>query len=66
MCCVANYDSVRVELYFGKSKKEENKKAFDAVILQKAAIEKALGVKLLWNRGDDIKGTKEGVPSYGF
>ena len=40
MCCVANYDSARVELYFGKSKKEENKKAFDAVILQKDAIEK--------------------------
>ena len=58
LCCVANFDSARVELYFGKSKKEENKKAFDAVILQKAAIEKALGVKLLWNRGDDIKSSK--------
>lgn len=58
LCCVANYDSARVELYFGKSKKEENKKAFDAVILQKDAIEKALGVKLLWNRGDDIKSSK--------
>lgn len=58
MCCVANYDSARVELYFGKAKKEDNKKAFDAVILHKDAIEKSLGVKLIWNRGDDIKSSK--------
>lgn len=32
LCCVANYDSARVELYLGKAKKEDNKKAFDAVI----------------------------------
>lgn len=58
LCCVANYDSARVELYFGKAKKEDNKKAFDAVILHKDAIEKSLGVKLIWNRGDDIKSSK--------
>ncbi|RKJ04506.1 DUF4268 domain-containing protein [bacterium D16-54] len=56
--CVANYGSARVELYFGKSKKEENKKAFDAVFIHKDAIENALGVKLAWNRGDDIKSSK--------
>lgn len=58
LCCVANYDSARVELYFGKAKKEDNKKAFDTVILHKAAIENSLGVKLNWNRGDDIKSSK--------
>lgn len=58
LCCVANYDSARVELYFGKAKKEDNKKAFDAVILHKVAIENSLGVKLNWNRGDDIKSSK--------
>lgn len=58
LCCVANYDSARVELYFGRSKKEENKKAFDAVIRHKDDIEKALGVQLLWSRGDDIKASK--------
>ena len=58
LCCVANYDSARVELYFGKSKTEENKKAFDTIILHKDAIEKALGVPLIWNRGDDIKSSK--------
>ena len=58
LCCVANYDSARVELYFGKAKKEDNKKAFDAVILHKDAIENSLGVKLIWNRGDDIKSSK--------
>ena len=55
---MANYDSARVELYFGKAKKEDNKKAFDAVILHKDAIENSLGVKLIWNRGDDIKSSK--------
>lgn len=58
LCCVANYDSARVELYFGKSKKEENKEAFDTVILHKDAIEKALGVPLIWSRGDYIKSSK--------
>lgn len=58
LCCVANYDSARVELYLGKAKKEDNKKAFDAVILHKDAIENSLGVKLIWNRGDDIKSSK--------
>ena len=47
-----------LELYFGKAKKEDNKKAFDAVILHKDAIENSLGVKLIWNRGDDIKSSK--------
>lgn len=45
---MANYDSARVELYLGKAKKEDNKKAFDAVILHKDAIENSLGVKLIW------------------
>lgn len=58
LCCIAKYDSARVELYFGKAKKEDNKKAFDAVILHKDAIENSLGVKLIWNRGDDIKSSK--------
>lgn len=58
LCCVANYDSARVELYFGKLKKEENKKAFDTVILHKDAIERALDVSLIWSRGDDIKSSK--------
>ena len=41
-----------------ETKKEENKKAFDAVIRHKDDIEKALGVQLLWSRGDDIKASK--------
>lgn len=58
ICCVANYDSARVEMYFGKSKKEDNKKTFDALQIHKADIENALGVSLVWNRGDDIKSSK--------
>lgn len=56
--CIANFDLARVDLYFGKAKKEENKKAFDALIAHKEDIEKTLGVQLIWNRGDDIKSSK--------
>lgn len=58
LCCVANNDSARVELYFGKPKKEDNKRAFDAVMLHRDTIERALGVPLVWSRGDDIKSSK--------
>jgi len=58
ICCVANYDSARIELYLGKSKKEENKATFDKLVAEKASIEIALGVTLTWNRGDDIKSSK--------
>lgn len=58
LTCVANYDSARVELYFGKAKKEENKKAFDAVFHHRDAVEASLGVKVSWSRGDDIKSSK--------
>lgn len=56
--CVANFDSARIDLYLGKAKKEENKKAFDALITHKDEIEKTLGVTLIWNRGDDIKSSR--------
>lgn len=58
LSCVANYDLARVDLYFGKSKKEENKRAFDTVLQYKDTIESTLGVALIWNRGDDIKSSK--------
>ena len=53
--CVAKNDSARVDLYLGKSKKEENKKAFDILAAHKDDIERTLGVSLIWNRGEDIK-----------
>lgn len=56
--CVANYDFARVDLFLGKAKKEENKKAFDMLMTHKDDIEKTLGVSLIWNRGDDIKSSK--------
>lgn len=58
ICCVANYDSARIELCLGKSKKEENKATFDKLITKKTSIETALDVTLIWNRGDDIKSSK--------
>ena len=56
--CIANYDFARVDLFLGKGKKEENKKAFDMLMTHKEDIEKALGVSLIWYRGDDIKSSK--------
>lgn len=56
--CIANFDSARVDLYLGKAKKEENKKAFDMLMSHKDDIEKALGVSFVWSRGDDIKSSK--------
>ena len=56
--CIANFDFARVDLYLGKVKKEENKKAFDMLMTHKDYIEKALGVSLFWSRGDDIKISK--------
>lgn len=56
--CVANYDSARVEIYFGKPEKSDNKKAFDALLVHKSEIESKLGVSLIWNRNDDVKASK--------
>ena len=58
MTCVANYDSARVELYFGKSDNEKNKEAFDRIAVHKEMIENMLGVSLIWDRGDDKKSSK--------
>lgn len=55
ICCIANYDFARVDVYFGKTNANENKIAFDNVMLHKLEIESNLGVNLEWNRGDDVK-----------
>ena len=58
ICCVANYDSARVEIYFGKVDKAENKKVYDALLSYKTEIESKLGISLVWSRSDDIKASK--------
>lgn len=55
ICCIANYDFARVDVYFGKTNANENKIAFDNVMLHKLEIESNFGVNLEWDRGDDIK-----------
>lgn len=57
ICCVANYDSVRVELYLG-SLKERNKMVFDYLFLRRSEIERGLNAQLVWNRGDTMKTSK--------
>lgn len=56
--CVANFDSARIEIYFGSSNKVFNKKVYDAVIVHKSDIEKRLGTELAWDRGDEKKSSK--------
>lgn len=58
LCCVGNFDSARVEVYFGKADNDENKKAYDLVAGHKTEIERALGEELIWDRGDDKKSSK--------
>ena len=58
ICCVANYDSARVEMVFSKADKAVNKEAFDKLKQYKAEIEMALGTQLVWQRGDDKKSSK--------
>ncbi len=58
LSCVANYDSARAEIVFGRGNKQENKEAFDSLYAHKTEIESVLGTTLQWNRGDDIKSSK--------
>lgn len=58
ICCVANSDSARVDLYMGKKDKHVNKAAYDKLLANKSAIESAVGAALIWNRGDDVNSSK--------
>lgn len=60
ICCVANYNSARVEVYMGSADKNSNKRAYDLLVSHKEKIEADLGVPLMWSRGDDIKSSKVG------
>lgn len=53
--CTANYDRARVEFILDKSDVNQNKKAYDILFANKAAIEEALGAKLSWDRADEYK-----------
>ena len=56
--CVANYDSVRIDLYIGNNDVALNKRIFDTLFARKMEIETTLGVTLIWNRGDGQKSSK--------
>jgi uncharacterized protein with ParB-like and HNH nuclease domain len=55
ICCIANYDSARVEFYLGKGDAAQNKAAFDLLFSHKEEIEAELDVALTWNRADEYK-----------
>jgi hypothetical protein len=52
LCLVVSKSFARTEIYLNRSK-QENKKFFDHLLLQKDKIEKLLGVELLWDRIDN-------------
>lgn len=58
ICCVANYDGARVELYLGKADAKANKKAYEQLLCSREAIETALGQKLTWDKNPDGKSCK--------
>lgn len=58
LCCVANYDSARAEIVFGKADKEENKRAFEKVLAHREDIESALGTALVWDKGENKNSSK--------
>lgn len=58
ICCVARYDSARVEIVMSKARKEKNKAAFDALWKHREDIEEKLGIPLCWSRNDDNKASK--------
>ena len=55
---MANYDAARVVVVFGKASKEENKNAFEKVSAHKDTIESALGIALIWDKGEQKTSSK--------
>lgn len=55
---MANYDSARAEIVFGKADKDENKRAFEKVIAHREDIESALGTALIWDKGENKTSSK--------
>ena len=51
-------DEVRVELYFQRSSKEQNKWLFDQLHARRKEIEDTFGAELQWNRLDDKKASR--------
>jgi hypothetical protein len=64
-------DYVRVEVYFSRSRKEENKYIFDLLMKNKEKIEESFGHSLVWQRLEDKKATRikyqlDGVSLYNY
>jgi len=53
--CTANYDSVKVHIWLGKTDRDKNKEAFDFLYSRKTEIEEMFGLPLVWARSDEYK-----------
>lgn len=56
--CVANTYEARTEIYLGKKNSDENKAAYDYLLLHKGEIESKVGKALDWSRADESKYSK--------
>lgn len=55
---VVSKNYARVELYFSRFEKDENKLIFDTILKYKEDIERNLGFELIWERLNDKKATR--------
>lgn len=58
LCCVANYNEARVELYLDSGKIESNKALFDFLLDHKSEIEGTAKQSYNWRRQEDARASK--------
>lgn len=64
ICCIANFDSARIDFYMGNRDASKNKKAFDLLYSNRTEIEDELGIPLAWERADEYKASYISYPIY--
>lgn len=58
LCCVANYDSARVEIFIDQGDFQKNRELYKRLELHRDAIEAAYGKSLNWACQDDVRACK--------
>ena len=58
LCCVANYDSARVEIFIDQGDYQKNRTIYNHLEQNRDAIEAAYGKSLHWICQDDVRACK--------
>ena len=58
ICCVANFDSARIEFYIDMGDRNKNKAYFDLLMSHRTTIESTFGAPLHWKRSDELRASK--------